>query len=174
MRHIDFRPTLPIGQVLKPLTQLKHLRLILKNHGKDLLNGLAAGLPQLGTLELEGLDIDDASLQGLHGLKSLVFLDLVSPQMTDAGLVALIQQLPSITLLRLNDFGSEANINVKTLDAVASEARKRPDTPIEVVFTPGAHVDVQSRQSSLPKNLTASLKGSTHLLAFPGCTPRGF
>lgn len=173
VRHIDFRPTKPIAPMLAACGKLKQLRLILKNHPADLLSGFVKNLPNLETLELEGLDIDDAALAELGGLNKLGFLDIVSPAMTENGLAALIPRLPAITFLRVNEFGTE-KLMVKALDAIAAEAKKRLDTPIEVVFTGQAKVDLDSRRTMLSPNLTVSLRNSTHLLSFPGCHPRGF
>lgn len=174
VRHIDFRLTKPIAPTLAAgCGKLTNLRLILKNHSPSLLTDFASKLANLETLELEGLDIDDAALGQLGGLKKLGFLDIVSPAMTENGLATLIPQLPSITFLRVNEFGSD-KLMVKALDAIASEAKKRLDTPIEAVFTGQAKIDLDSRRTSLPPNLSVSKRNSTHLLSFPGCHPRGF
>lgn len=172
MRHIDFR----INKTLAPMANmknLKNLRLILKNHSKTLLDKFASNLPNLETLELEGLDIDDQALTNLAGLNNLSFLDIVSPEITDIGMSTLVTKLPNLTFLRVNDFGTDKIWN-KTLDAIVGEASRRQQVPIEIVFTETCKLDLESRRNSLPKNLTVSKRNSTHLLSFPGSTPRGF
>lgn len=172
MRHIDFR----LNKTLQPLAScgnLKHVRLILKNHSKCLLEKFATFLPKLETLELEGLDIDDGSLEGLVGLNALAFIDIVSPQITDNGVSVLLPKLTGLTFIRVNDIGAN-QIGTKTLDSVAGEARRRQPTPIEIVFTETAKIDLETRRSMLPPNLTVSQRNSTHLISFPGSTPRGF
>ncbi|KAJ6218161.1 hypothetical protein RDWZM_009318 [Blomia tropicalis] len=177
MRHIDFRLEKPLAPLAK-CTKLKNLRLILKNHSKDLLNQFTTYLPKLETLELEGLDIDDAALANLSGQTNLAFLDLVSPLITESALANLIGKLPAITFLRINDLGSggefDTKVFMKALDAFAGEARKRQQTPMEIVFTETVKLDIESRRSMLPPNLTVSQKNSSHLVSFPGNTPRGF
>lgn len=172
MRHIDFR----LEGSLAPLAKcknLKNLRLILKNHSKQLLDKGAQHLAKVETLELEGMDIDDAALGHLAGISTLAFLDLVSPSMTDAGLSGLIGKLPSLTFLRVNEQGS-GKVGVSTLDAYAGLARQRLQTPMEVVFTEAAKIDLETRKSSFSPNLTVSVRNSAHFLCFPGNTPRGF
>ncbi|UXI17510.1 ras GTPase-activating protein 1 [Sarcoptes scabiei] len=172
MRHIDFR----INKDLAPLAslkELKNLRLILKNHSKTLLDKFSTHLSSLETLEIEGLDLNDQSLEHIGGLKKLTFLDIVSPEITDIGMSALLPKLPSLTFVRVNDFGTDKIWN-KTLDTMSGEAAKRKEQPIEIVFTETAKVDLESRLKSIPKNLTVSQRNSVHLLSFPGSTPRGF
>ncbi|KAI2806084.1 hypothetical protein BLOT_005095 [Blomia tropicalis] len=149
MRHIDFR-------LEKPL----------------------APLAKFGNTRIEGLDIDDAALANLSGQTNLAFLDLVSPLITESALANLIGKLPAITFLRINDLGSggefDTKVFMKALDAFAGEARKRQQTPMEIVFTETVKLDIESRRSMLPPNLTVSQKNSSHLVSFPGNTPRGF
>ena len=93
--------------------------------------------------------------------------------MSDAGLAELIPKLPAVTFLRVNDQATE-KVLMKTLDAFSGEARKRQPAPMEIVFTETAKVDIETRKSMLPPNLTVSQKNSAHLVSFPGSTPRGF
>lgn len=173
MRHIDFRLEKCISGTLSKCAKLKNVRLILKNHSKQLLEQFDKIFKSLETLEIEGLDLEDSMLSSLNGLSKLAFLDIVSPQITDAGISALIPALSSLTFLRVNDSGSE-KIGMKTLDAIAGEARKRQPQPIEFVYTETAKIDAESRKTMLPANLTVTQRNSTHLVSFPGSTPRGF
>ncbi|KAH9406050.1 hypothetical protein TYRP_014348 [Tyrophagus putrescentiae] len=172
MRHIDFSLEKSLAPLAK-CTKLKNVRLILKNHSKQLLDKAAQHLAKVETLELEGLLIDDAALANLAGLASLAFLDIVSPSMTDAGLSGLISKLPALTFLRVNEQGS-GKVGVSTLDAYAGMARQRLQTPMEAVFTEAAKIDLETRKSSFSPNLTVSVRNSAHFLCFPGNTPRGF
>lgn len=84
MRHIDFKLPSDLRK-LSPLSSLKQFRLILKNHGENILDNIGQHLPKLEVFEIVGLDLTDKAINNLAQLKSLSYLDIVAPNMTDAG-----------------------------------------------------------------------------------------